>query len=110
MNIDYTKWRKGKTTRWYKGLASERIAVCPKCGRKGSCRPAFIGPDGQWFPTEYTHKATVSGIAFFVEDYCTLWESFIALYNAGVRRSKSARRAAKGTVPDTDWPALPYAS
>lgn len=60
MEIDFTKYRKGKKTR-----GSRVIAICPKCGRKGE--RTIYKDDSEGF----NHKARlVMGLFLSVYDHC----------------------------------------
>jgi hypothetical protein len=69
--IDYTTWRKGKRV-----TTHTKIAVCPKCGRKGEHQPAWTDKKGKRWPATYNHVGEQDNIFGFisVQDWCRVEE------------------------------------
>lgn len=94
--IDFTTMRKGTVcSRTRDGSASEKIGVCPKCGRKGSIRQAWQDKSGIWYPMEVTHVGTIElGMFLHVDDHCTIYDPAQQEHNKTVRAERAAKRAA----------------
>lgn len=72
--IDYTTWRKGKRVH-----RTSKIAVCPKCGKKGEYRPSWSDKKGKTHSAEYIHSGHIVAIAgmefFHVDSICYVKET-----------------------------------
>lgn len=73
--VNYTKMRKGtKTTK------GETVQYCPKCGRKGSYKPAYKYR-GKSYPARYIHKGAIVETfmpLFEIHEDCHVFEPDIA--------------------------------